>query len=268
MKIFTFESYKQYVLSRVRAMPSGGKGQFKRMAQSLGVHTSLLSQVFRGEKNLTPEQAHGIARYLGLSESETDYFIELVQLARAGSNDFRRYTRARLEKLRREAEAESGAESPLEEPLSERNRVVFYSNWYYSGIRILTSIPAFQDLDAISEYLQLPKALVSQVMDFLVSSGLCVKQGERIGIGPRHTELRENSPLVARHHLNWRFKAIERMPRVTPSELFYTSPLSISEADAPEVRKILVEAIERVSRLLARTKPEKAACLSIDWFDF
>src|ERR1039457_3217815 len=89
MKLFEFDNYKEFVRKKLRGTTNKGHGQYSRIAEHLSIHTSMVSQVFGGEKHLTFEQACGICNYFGFTELETDYFIALVQLDRAGTPEAR-----------------------------------------------------------------------------------------------------------------------------------------------------------------------------------
>lgn len=266
MKVYDFDNYKEFVRTQVKAMPKKGRGQFLKMAQHLRVQPTLISQIFRGQKNLTVEQACDLCEFLGLNELETEFFLALVELERAGSENLRKAYRRRVGSLKRQA-LQLANRMPKSIELTEENKAVFYSNWYYSGIRMLTSISKFQNADSIAEHLGLQKVVVNQVLDFLVGCGLCVEEEGHVRIGPQRTYLSAHSPLITRHHVNWRLKAIEHLQNITDHELAFTSPLSISFKDGHIVRAAIVELIEKVGEIVEKTEPEKAACLTIDWFD-
>src|SRR3954463_5460814 len=101
LSIFEAETYKDYVLKRFEALPGKGRGEMRRLSLALRVHTSLLSQVFRGSRDLTLEQAMGAAEYFGFTQSETDAFVTLVELARAGSPALRKHFETRLSLLKK-----------------------------------------------------------------------------------------------------------------------------------------------------------------------
>jgi uncharacterized protein (TIGR02147 family) len=270
--IYKFEDYKEYVRERVRSMPHRGKGQFKRIAEELGVHTSLLSQVFNGPRELSLEQACLLATYFGMDQGEREYFVLLVQLARAGNEALRQLTHDQLARLRRQA---SGASEDAADPkpagakigLTDLERQTLHSNWYFSAIWLATSIPGLSTIDAIAERLSLPQGLVRQVLDFLVSAGLCAKKDGGYRIGPNREFLYNDSPHASRNHLNWRLRAIERLPRETNRDLFYNFVASMPRDKIPEVREILREAIRKFEKL-TEGKEETLACLNIDWFEF
>ena len=79
MNVFEYKNYKHCVNSWISLQPKAGHGQLRQLALHLGVNSVVMSQVFRGDRDLTPEQALGVTQFMGLSELERDYFFLLVQ---------------------------------------------------------------------------------------------------------------------------------------------------------------------------------------------
>ena len=98
--IFEFEDYKKFVQSWIKASPSGGHGKYREIAKALSAHTTTISQVFNGEKDLTIEQAHLMAEFLGFNALETRYFLLLVQLERAGTHRLKLYYKKEIGEVR------------------------------------------------------------------------------------------------------------------------------------------------------------------------
>ena len=78
MEIFDTENYKKFVKNRIKSMPNNGRGQYKAISQALGIHTTMVSQIFNGSKDLNPDQAYELCDFLGLVGLEVDYFLALV----------------------------------------------------------------------------------------------------------------------------------------------------------------------------------------------
>jgi hypothetical protein len=78
--------------------------------------------------------------------------------------------------------------------------------------------------------------------------------------------VRASSPLVKRHHVNWRLKAIEHYEKLSDSELGFTAPLTISKKDFDIVREEILKFIQDLSKRVEKSDSEIVACLNIDWF--
>jgi uncharacterized protein (TIGR02147 family) len=248
-------------------MPKRGRGEYRKIATQLRMHPTMISQVFKGDKHLTREQAVDLCEYFGLPELETDYFLALVDFERAGSKRLTLKIKKQLESLKLRS-LKLAARLPVETKLTEEARAVFYSDWSYSGVRLLSSIEGFQNIDQISEYFGIPKTKVAKIIDFLLHQGLCVAEDGKIKMGPKQTHLEADSPLIQRHHSNWRLKAIQRYEKLTEKELCYSGPMSIGRKDFERIREMLTQLIQQTTKIATDSKEETLACLNIDWFHF
>jgi uncharacterized protein (TIGR02147 family) len=263
--IFEFNDYKQFIQGKVQA-GSKSRGQYQRMAKAAKMQPPNLSQVFNSEKHLTLEQGEDIAGYLGLTESEIEYFLLLILYARAGTPNLKKRMKRKLEGARSENQKLVNR-LPSEGGMSAAEKSIFYSNWYYSAIHILTFLPECRTSDAIAQRLRLPRALVQEVVQFLLSMGLLVQDKSGwLKPGTQHTHLEAASPLVARHHGNWRVKAMEWHPQLDDSnELSYSAQVTLSREDASRVRALCVRLAEDVRGVVSPSPSEVAYCINLDW---
>jgi uncharacterized protein (TIGR02147 family) len=266
MDIYSYTDYKKYSIDRVKMMPKRGHGEFQRIATQLGMHSTSVSHVFKGSKDLSLEQASKLCLHWGLSELESDYLISLVELARAGTLDLRKIIELRLKKIRISA-TNLVHRVPKSQPLSESEKSKFYSNWYYSAIRLLCDIKDYQTVDTIAQRLNLPLGVVNESLKFLLSTGLCIEEKGHYKMAFKRTFLESTSPLMARHHTNWRLKAIDHYDKWDyDTDLAFTSPMTLSINDKARVRKILHAAIEEILKFHLESPSEELQVLNIDWF--
>src|SRR2546430_13286005 len=85
-QLFEFTEYKQYVQNWLKNMPKNGHGQLSRIAKHLNISSVSVSHIFNGPRELSEEQAVELAEFFGFSELESEYFLLLVQLERAGTH--------------------------------------------------------------------------------------------------------------------------------------------------------------------------------------
>lgn len=259
------EDYRSALRARIQSMPSRGHGQLTKIARHLGVHPTLITQILNGAKNLSPEHALLIAEYLGLGEFETETLLLLVELDRAGHHKLKARIHTRLGKLREQNQLPQ-ARMTKHKVLPEQDRALFYSNWFYSAVRLLAGVENYQSVDKIASGLGLERKLVQMTVEFLLRTGLLLQEKGRFRLGPQRAYLPANSALVSRHHTNWRLKAIENFDRLTAQELAFTGPISISRKDFSEAKKILLRALEEISTLVEKSKEEVVGCMNLDLF--
>lgn len=267
VQIYNFDDYRSFLHEWMKSHPNQGYGKSAKIAQALEVSPTLVTFVMNGTKDFTMEQAMDLSEFLGLSEHEGDYLLALVSYARAGKENLRNKIKKKILKLKKER-LELKEILPPQIEMSEHSKSLFYSQWYYSGIRLLTSIEGFDTVESIAERFKLPSAKVKKVIELLLAQGLCVEKNGKLALGPQSTHLEANSLLVSRHHSNWRQKSIVHMENMKSDELFFTSPVSIAKKDIPRIRKILIDAIENSFKIIDPSPCEELACLNVDWFRF
>lgn len=189
----------------------------------------------------------------------------MVEFARAGTHKLQNFFISQLEELKIQSK-EIKSRVKVDKALDENGKATFYSNWYYTGISLLTAIEGFQSTEALADRLKLPRSTVKKVIDFLIENGINVLEDNKIKPGPRITHLEANSPLVSRHHTNWRLKGFEHLSNVQPDDLFYTGPMVLSESLQKEIRKNLIAVIEKNLKMIEGCPDEVLCCLNIDWF--
>ncbi len=265
MNIFDFHDYKHCINTWIEEQPRNGHGQLRQMAVHLNVNSVVMSQIFRGDRDLTAEQALGVADFIGFSELETDYFVLLVQKSRAGTADLKKHYEKQLQGLHTAATALKNRVK--HQKVTDEDRATFYSHWYYSAVRLGVSIPQLDSATAIANYLNLDRPLVSKVLDFLKSNDLIVEKKGRYDIGPQVTHVGPDSPFVNRHHTNWRVKGLQALEGSSEKNWFYSGPMALSHEAASDIRKILIEAVEKATKKAAPSDSEVLRCLNIDWFE-
>lgn len=267
VSIFNFEDYRAFLKARLREFPKEGYGQSKRLADHLGVHTTLISQILLGTKELSVDHAVLAADFFLLNELETECFVALVHLGRAGNPTSRKFATKQLSAVKQKASEISRRVSATGK-LNEEQRAIFYSHWLYSAVRQLSAIPSFQTLEAIASHLQLPPKTVKECLDFLIATGLCKEERGRLTIGPSSTHLGADSIWARAQHVNWRQKAINVLDVKNPQNLHYTAPMTLGEKDIAVVRESLIRAIESVNAVVDPSPSETSYTLNIDWFKF
>lgn len=266
VSVFNFKDYRAFIRAQIREMPKAGYGQLRKLAQALSIHTTLVSQVIKGGRSFTLEQAADTAEFFSLNEMETDFFLLLVQFDRASSPALKRNLSRQMAALQgKSKELETRLKS--ERKLGEAERAVFYSGWAYSAVRQLTAIEGFQSIDTIAEHLGLPRKKAKTIIDFLLAAGLCKEEKGQLKIGPASTHLEVSSPWVKLVHTNWRHKAVETLEQESPAKIHYTAPMTLSKEDAEKMREMIIKFLESVDALVEPSPSEELHCLNIDWFE-
>jgi hypothetical protein len=129
--VYLMTSYRDY-LRYVIQVNEGTRGFRTRLAEAASCQPSYLSQVLGGTASFSLDQLLGIARYLGLNESEWEYLRELGILDRAGGQKLREDCESRLNALR---ERRGGAVAAMVQnpDAPSREDMVWYASSYQHG---------------------------------------------------------------------------------------------------------------------------------------
>lgn len=266
VSIYHYQDYKEFYNAWVENQPRQGFGEYRRLAEALSVSTTMVSQVFKGDKHLSLELASELCDYLRLDDDETDYFLLLVDYNRAGSfklqKRFLRQIKQRQEKSKKLENRVKASE------LNEEARNVFYSSWLYSGMRMLIDTGKFNDAESLSKHLNLPRNHVQKVLDFLLANNLIKEEKNQLRLGAARTHVGSSSPLVQRHHQNWRIQSMGKIQQSRDEDFFYTAPMVISQELAEWIRQELPAFVEKINAKAIPAPSEVVRCLNIDYFEY
>jgi uncharacterized protein (TIGR02147 family) len=267
VSVYNFDSYKGFLQAWMADRPKKGRGEARKIAGVLGLSSTMISQILNGDKHLTAEAASGLCDYLGLAEKDADHFCLLVDHARAGTHGLKTRLKRKIKKA--QTDAQKLKERMTEDfSLTDAEAAVYYSHWAYTGASHLIPCEPTISTEQLAERLQLPLHMMTKVINFLLQSGLVVSRDGRLETGFKHIHLGADSPLVVKHHLNWRLRAFDRMPYSRDADLFLTAPMTLSREVADQVRSELPSFIEKIVKWVGPSESEVVRCLNIDWFDY
>jgi uncharacterized protein (TIGR02147 family) len=265
MEIFNSSDYRKIVKNWIEKRPSKGRGENLKMSQFLSIPASVFSQTLAGSRDLSPDHAFRLADYMGLLPLEKEYFITLVQIEKAAHHEYKKFLKTKLAQLKDQSTNLSKRVSH-EKSLSPEDQQEFYSSWIYSGIRLRCSIGKGASQDDILNDFKISKNELTKILDFLLRTGLVIQEKSLYKMGPQRTFVGRESPMVTRHHLNWRIKSLEKAPRLSESELMFTGPLTCSDADYELIREKLANVIKEISEIVKDSPAEKLAYFGVDFF--
>lgn len=265
LSIYDFENYKAFTKMWVSQRPNNGRGLFLKMAQHLRVHPTLISQVFKGPKDLTLEQGALLAQFMKLDDRELEYYVSLLERDRAGERALRDLCDSRLKKLKIQAQLIINRVADTNE-IPEEYRQQYYSSWEYAAVRVAISIPSCQTREGLVRKLNITATRLDEILSFLLKIRIITEEDQKLKLGPSIIHLKKDAPLISKHHSNWRISAMNRHANLSEDELSFSAPLTISKSDAELIKAMLLKLTEEISKTVKATKPEEVYCLNFDWF--
>lgn len=264
MNLPDIDNYRVFIREFLRRKAPKTRGEIAKLAAHIGVHPTFVSQVLTGVKDFSLEQSYGVTSYLDLSETETKYFLLLVQKERAGSKELRIFFEKELQSIRSELLSVT-KRLAKHRALGEQQKAIFYSSWIYSAVRLYCSVGNGKTCEEVAAEFQITRVRALSILNFLTEAALCDIEGEHYRLGTQHTHLDANSPFIQRHHMNWRTKALQRHENISPHELAMTAPLSISVKDFQVIREKLLACLKESFEVAKNSPAEDVAFLNIDF---
>ncbi len=264
MNIFEFGDYQELLKSQIKEN-SEKRGYLTLLAKEVGCQKSYLSQVIRGQVHFTPEHAMKLALFWNLSESESEYLIQLVHLGRTSFPPLVKKITNRLSEIKTsQANLEQRFRSNSFQDVEAQ--ALYYSNWMTSAIHILVDIEAFRKIESIGQRLNLSFQLVRSQLEKLERLNLVKRQGLDWLPSGKGMHLPKRSLLTGANHQNWRSRAIMDSQLEESDGVHYTAIQSLSLTDFEEVKALILKLIDRQRNLVGPSKAEELACLTCDWF--
>src|SRR5262249_10035965 len=131
-KVLDFDDYRAF-LKAVIAENTEVKAYRTKLATAAGCQRSYFSQVLNSHVEFTPDHVAGICEFLGLSPSETEYLLILLQLSRASTQRLKKILRGQLDKIRGE---EDNLKVRFRTPKlsASEHEMLYFSSWTWSAI--------------------------------------------------------------------------------------------------------------------------------------
>lgn len=262
MAVFEFNDYKAYFKTHIRAK---GRGEYRKISEYLGVHPTLISQVFSGSKDFSPEQVLKMANYFGLGKTEARYLVILVEIERAGSRDLKEQFVEMREEIKKQA-LQLSKRISHQKSLSDHEKSVFYSSWVYSAVHLMTTLERPVDFEFVCKRLSLSPERARDIISFLKSINLIVEEQGGLKAGVTSTHIEKGSPFLIKHHTNWRIKALEKSESISDEELMYSTNISLSKKDFQKLREEMVRFIQEFQKTVKDSPAEDLAQFNLDFF--
>jgi uncharacterized protein (TIGR02147 family) len=263
--IFEYSDYKKYLVDLIDSHPRGSRGVRKSLAEASSSQMSHISNVLSGDSHLSPEQAEGAARFFGLNLSETEFLLLLIQQNRAGTQALRAIYNGLLDE-RRTKHLNFRSQIEMSDELKAKQENIYYSHWYYAAVHMLLMIPEFQSREAIGSKLNLAMDRVDSILSFLSEAGLIRKDGARWRVIRPAIHLEKTSPLVTKHHSNWRLKTMVDLDEKNDTHFHYSSVVSLSAKDYKTIRDVLVGALAKSIKVVKGSDDDIAAVICMDLY--
>lgn len=243
----------------------GRRGQLTRAAEALNCQRSYLSRVISEKLQITPDHAFKLSRFWRLKLEEKAYFQLLVEHDRSVDADYRNHLKSQINEMR-EKHSSIQERTQRTSLSTESIQANYFSNWIWSAIHFLTSIPEFQSVASLCDRLGLKKETVVRYLRALAEQGFVENKNGRwiYKVGEFH--IPKNSHLVVLHHQNWRNRAVLDAQNAESSSIHFTGVHTLSVPDYERLRELLLTFLEEANQIAGPSESQEAVALTCDLF--
>jgi len=224
----------------------------RAMARQVKVSPSMLSALLSGKKNISPERAYEIAKALKFEKKKRDYFVTLVQLESAKSEDLKASLAEKVLLLTPQNKARN----------LDLDLFRMIADWYHLPILELTHSKNFVLTAAsVASAFGITNAQAELAMDRLLRLELLEKDEEG-RLKKTDNLVLTSSPLpnqaLRKFHEQMLKKASESLTTQTPSEKFVGSEtFAFDEKQLNKANDLIEECFSKIIQLAGSSKNKK-----------
>jgi len=267
MNIFKYLKYKDFIRDYIISLSTAGRGEYGRMAKAMQISSTLISQVFNGDRDLSLEQTFLISDYLNLSLEESEYFELLVLKERSGLKKQKDLYLKKIKVIQEKNKSFKKFVKPKDLQLTKEDELVYYTEWVHASIRLLSEIEDYQSVEELSKKLKVELNVVKHSAEFLHRVGMVNYQNGNVTSVKNNLHLDKGSSLLFLRQQTWRMKALENFQRKDKKDYFFNALMTIEERQFEKIKEILAESVGQIGEQVEKVKnPKKMLCLNIDFF--
>ncbi len=209
-QVARYKDYRQFMGDFYQFKKSLRSGfSYRRFSQMVGVSSpNYLQLVIQGKRNLSDDLAARVAKALNLTEAERTYFVSMVILENAKSEDARELA---------EAETLRAVKELVSKEFTKKEATHIVGRWYHMLVRELVLLPDFEPSgEWISEKLRglITEEEAEQSLSMLLGTGfLRVDKGRYIQSDPVVDTGHAFNELVA---FNYHVESLKTLARALP----------------------------------------------------
>lgn len=263
--IWKYKEHKDFVKDTIE----NTKGLTKSaLAKACQCQSAYISQILNGHANFSIEQAISAGSYLGLLPQEQDFFILLYQENRAGTVEARSYFQNKIE-ISINENLTLSKHINTKTMLTKDEKTQYFSNWYYTALHLSTTLMDSPNLMEMAKMFDLSIERVTEIMDFLLKTGLVIKENNKYKPGETRLHLDSKSYLTPLVHSNTRHFVIDKIAKLEQKDfadnLIYSSTISLSHKDYLKIKEKLIKTIKEIKTTIKDSKEETLGVFNIDF---
>lgn len=243
---------------------------YQRMAEHMRIQKAYLSQVIKGNRDLSQDQLYMAMDYLDLRDHERDFLKLSLEYERSGLMVRKRELKVYLKEMQKKY-AKTSAHIEVEEVDHEQTSVdEYYLDPFNLIIHICLGIKSFnQDPKEIAKTLMIPQSKVQDVFKKLEKLGIIKVEKGKIVIQKRNMHIPKESPLFQMWRQNLNQIAQTRINLVSNENKYnFQVVFSAEESVRKEIQEEFMKYLKKVQKLVKEAEAKEMYQMSFDLFSW
>ena len=261
MNIFMGKDYKNVLKQRVQEK----HGNLTKYSIAAKCQPSYLLRVLKTEAHLTPDQAHRLAEYWALDSDEMDYFLLLVDYARAGDSRHRDFLERKIAGVQRE-------HASLDQVVNRgivtdmRGVLDYHRDWRISFTHFLSACSKYQTKNALRGRMNISKEELSEILTFLESCEYIKIANHSVKFAKGSGHIPKDSPVLPIFLGNWRQLAVQKSMRKGVSAVHFSNVQTIAQKDLPKLMEVAKQFIRDAKNMCDQSGSDDVVAINLDVF--
>lgn len=272
--IYKYDNYQDFLKDIVAAstQEKNKANSAVSLANCLGVSSPTFSKMINGSLVLQEDHVYLLAQHLKLSEDESNYLSLLGEIQRSGLESRKKNLNLRRIEIQRQNHNTPQTLKTTQIDFENiQDEAQYYANPWAPIIHVYLTIPKYQaDHSLLGKELGLSLIFIENTLDLLKKIGLVEKttQGYWMPL-TRSLHSSNLSYLTSAQQILTRAISLQRLSTQNLSDRYSLSVTFSTDPDIHEqCRRILIESVDRIHKLVINSKPEDVYHLTVDLFNW
>lgn len=271
MEFFTNSDYRkliQYLIEREKS--KGVECTFSKLADAIRIQKPYMSKIMNGMADLSEDQLHLLCEYFSIDGEEKDYFELLLKFSKSALRERKDTLKKQILKIQSiKLDLKNNIEA---EKISDHNPLFneYFLDPHMQIVHVALNIKRFQNIDKLSQTLQISKNKISEILKKLENLKLIEFKNNRYHVTNQSLHLPKESNLFHPQQSLIRIKSIEQQQAksIDSGNYSFSVTFSCDETGRKKIQEDFIKYLKSVQKTVQSSGTEEVFQINFDLFSW
>lgn len=230
---------------------------FQNLATSMRIHKAYLSQVIKGERDLSQDQLYLACKYLDLKDHEYDYLKLLLEYARCGLEQRKQELKKTIKEIQKSYKKTTSHIDVKKHKRENINRDDYFLDPLNQVVHMCLSIPKYKkDPKSMAQVLFIPQKKIVTILQKLESMKIIKIESGQVTDQAFDLHLPRNSALFSAWNSSLNDLAMNRIKIISENKSYnFAVIFGANEAVKNQVHDAFLQFLKKVKKLVEKADP-------------